>query len=217
MKAFVILILNLIFGVPLAVVLGITTFLVGFFPLIGEWSVYIPISIYLYVFRHQPVSALIYLSIGLLITINSSLLLRPKLASQGAQRFSFYWMLLALVAGVYVFGIPGIVLGPAILGFVKAVADTLFGNIHYETSLLKSEIEVEKQKTLEDSVAPPIERAAGKVRDCKRGRDDSLRSARQPSSQSRRSSAWRFAAPTRSLAGDRCRACGGRRLGRSST
>ncbi|HEY0407070.1 MAG TPA: AI-2E family transporter [Pyrinomonadaceae bacterium] len=156
LKALVILILNLIFGVPLAVVLGITTFLIGFFPLVGEWAVYIPISIYLYVFRHQPVSAAIYLGVGIIITLNSSLLLRPKLASQGAQRFSFYWMLLALVAGVYVFGIPGIVLGPAILGFVKAVADTLFGDIHYETSLLKSEIEVEKQKTLEEAIAPPV-------------------------------------------------------------
>ncbi len=149
LKAFVILLLNLIFGVPLAVVLGITTFLTGFFPLIGEWAVYIPISIYLFVFRHQPIHATIYLSIGIMMTLGSSLLLRPKLASQSAKRFNFYWMLVALVAGVFVFGIPGIVLGPAILGFVKAVSDTMFGDIHYETSLLKSEIEVEKQKGFE--------------------------------------------------------------------
>lgn len=153
LKAFVILILNLIFGVPLAVVLGITTFLTGFFPLVGEWIVYIPVAIYLYVFRHEPVSALIYLSVGILITLNSSLLLRPKLASAGTKHFNFYWMLLALVAGVFVFGIPGIVLGPAILGFVKAVADTMFGDIKYETSLLKSENEVEKQKQLEETMA----------------------------------------------------------------
>lgn len=150
LKAFIILILNLIFGVPLAVVLGITTFLTGFFPLIGEWVVYIPISVYLFVFRQQPVHALIYLGIGIAMTLGSSLLLRPKLASQSAKRFNFYWMLLALVAGVFVFGIPGIVLGPAILGFVKAVADTMFGDIQYETSLLKSENEVEKQKTFEE-------------------------------------------------------------------
>ena len=56
------------------------------------------------------------------MTLGSSLLLRPKLASESARRFNFYWMLVALVAGVYVFGIAGVVLGPAILGFVKAVA-----------------------------------------------------------------------------------------------
>ena len=139
LKAFVIIILNLVFGVPLAVVLGLVTFLLGFFPLLGEWAVYVPVSIYLFVFRHQPVSALIYLAIGISMTLGSSLLLRPKLASASARRFTFYWMLVALVAGVYVFGIPGIVLGPAILGFVKAVADTLVGDVRYETSLLKSE------------------------------------------------------------------------------
>jgi putative heme transporter len=153
LKAFVILVLNIIFGVPLAVVLAITTFLTGFFPLLGEWAVYIPISIYLFVFRHQPLSAALYLGVGITMTVGSSLLLRPKLASQNAGRFSFYWMLLALVAGVFVFGIPGIVLGPAILGFVKAVADTMLGDIKYETSLLKSENEVEKQKTLEETMS----------------------------------------------------------------
>jgi predicted PurR-regulated permease PerM len=149
LKAFVIMTLNLVFGVPLAIVLGIVTFLVGFFPLLGEWAVYVPVSIYLFVFRNDPTSAAIYLTIGIVMTLGSSLLLRPKLASASARRFSFYWMLLALVSGVYVFGIPGIVLGPAILGFAKAVADTLFGDVRYETSLLKTEDEQQGQKTLE--------------------------------------------------------------------
>ncbi len=139
LKAVVIVVLNLVFGVPLAVVLGIVTFLVGFFPLLGEWAIYIPVSIYLFVFRDDPLSAGIYLAIGLTLTASSSLLIRPKLAAAGARRFSFYWMLLALVAGVYTFGIPGIVLGPAILGLIKAVADTLLGDVKYETSLLKEE------------------------------------------------------------------------------
>ena len=150
-KAVVIFVLNVVFDVPLALVLAIVTFLVGFFPLVGEWAIYVPISIYLFVFRHEPVNASIYLTIGIALTICSSLLLRPKLASAGARRFSFYWMLLALVSGVYVFGIPGIVLGPAILGFVKAVADTIFGDVRYETSLLKTEDEQHGQKLIEEA------------------------------------------------------------------
>lgn len=150
-KAVVIFILNVVFDVPLAIVLAIVTFLAGFFPLIGEWAIYVPISIYLFVFRHETVNASIYLGIGISLTICSSLLLRPKLASAGARRFSFYWMLLSLVSGVYVFGIPGIVLGPAILGFVKAVSDTLFGDVRYETSLLKTEDEQQGQKLIEQA------------------------------------------------------------------
>jgi len=138
-KGVVIIILNLVFGVPLAVALGLVTFLIGFFPLLGEWAVYIPVSIYLLVFQHRPGAAALYLLIGVAMTVGSSLVLRPKLAAHSAERFNFYWMLVGLVTGVYAFGIPGIVLGPAILGFAKAIMDTLVGEVKYETSLLKEE------------------------------------------------------------------------------
>jgi predicted PurR-regulated permease PerM len=139
LKALVILVLNFVFGVPLAVALALVTFLIGFFPLLGEWAVYIPVSIYLLVFRNEPNAAAVYLLVGVLLTACSSFIVRPKLAAHTAQRFNFYWMLVGLVAGVYAFGIPGIVLGPAILGFAKAIMDTLVGEVKYETSLLKEE------------------------------------------------------------------------------
>jgi predicted PurR-regulated permease PerM len=138
-KAVAILIMNLVFGVPLAVALALTTFLIGFFPLLGEWAIYIPVSVYLLVFQHRPTAAAAYLIIGVAMTIGSSFVWRPKLAARGAERFNFYWMLVGLVAGAYAFGIPGIVLGPAILGFAKAIMDTLVGDVKYETSLLKEE------------------------------------------------------------------------------
>ena len=138
-KSVVILVLNLVFGVPLAVVLALVTFVIGFFPLLGEWAVYIPVSVFLLVFQNNPTGAAAYLLIGVAMTASSSLILRPKLAALGAQRFNFYWMLVGLVAGVFTFGIPGIVLGPAILGFAKAIMDTLVGDVKYETSLLKEE------------------------------------------------------------------------------
>ncbi|HEU4596467.1 MAG TPA: AI-2E family transporter [Pyrinomonadaceae bacterium] len=138
-KALVILVLNFVFGVPLAVVLALVTFVTGFFPLLGEWAVYIPVSIFLLVFQNNPTGAAAYFLVGVAMTASSSLILRPKLAALGAQRFNFYWMLIGLVAGVFTFGIPGIVLGPAILGFAKAILDTLVGDVKYETSLLKEE------------------------------------------------------------------------------
>jgi predicted PurR-regulated permease PerM len=150
-KGVVIFALNVVFGVPLALVLGLVTFIIGFFPVLGEWGVYIPVSIYLLVFRHDPTSALIYFLIGVGLTIASTLVIRPRLAASGARGFNFYWMLVALVAGVYAFGIPGIVLGPAILGFVKAVADTLTGRVRYETSLLKEEDEQRAEQRAEET------------------------------------------------------------------
>src|SRR5918997_4812080 len=138
-KAVVILIMNLVFGVPLAVALALVTFLIGFFPILGEWAVYIPVRIFLPVFQHRPAAAAAYFLIGVAMTVCSSLFLRPKLASRSAASFNFYWMLVGLVTGVYAFGIPGVVLGPAILGFAKAIMDTLVGDVKYETSLLKEE------------------------------------------------------------------------------
>jgi len=146
-KAVAICALNFAFGVPLALVLGIVTFLIGFFPLLGEWAVYIPVAIYLFVFEDAPLSAAIYLGIGITLTLSSTLFLRPKLAAANAEHFNFYWMLIALVAGVYTFSIPGIVLGPAILGFVKAVMDTFVGDVNYETSLLKEEREAQSEES----------------------------------------------------------------------
>ncbi len=156
LKAFVILVLNLVFGVPLGVVLGLVTFMIGFFPLLGEWAVYIPVSVYLIVFRNDFTGGMIYLGIGVVLTLSSTLLLRPRLAASGARRFNFYWMLVALVTGVLAFGIPGIVLGPAILGFTKAIADTLFGDVRYETSLLKSEkVQLAEQAAEENLQSSP--------------------------------------------------------------
>jgi predicted PurR-regulated permease PerM len=159
LKGILFLILNLFFGVPLAVVLALVVFLVGFFPILGEWAVYAPVSVYLLVFRHEQGAALAYLLVGFAVTAFSTLFVRPKLAARTAQRFNFYWMLVGLVAGVYAFGIPGIVLGPAILGFAKAITDTLVGQVKYETSLLKEE----KAQQTEGAKAETGEPAPGEV------------------------------------------------------
>ena len=158
LKAVVIFVLNLVFGIPLALVLAIVTFLTGFFPLLGEWAIYVPVSVYLLVFRNDVLGASIYLGIGIMMTVGSSLLLRPRVAASGAGRFNFYWMFLALIAGVYTFGIPGIVLGPAIIGFVKAISDTLVGKVKYETSLLKEEKVQQAEQQQEERLK---QRAAG--------------------------------------------------------
>ena len=146
-KAALILVMNLVFGVPLAVALALVVFLIGFFPLLGEWAVYIPVSVYLLVFEQRPAAAAAYLLIGVAMTVGSSLVLRPKLAAHSAERFNFYWMLVGLVTGVYAFGIPGVVLGPAILGFAKAITDTLVGEVKYETSLLREERAQAREET----------------------------------------------------------------------
>ena len=126
LKTLVIFIMNLVFGVPLAAVLAILSFIIGFFPLVGSWSVYVPVAAWLLVFQDSPVRAGLMLVIGFLLnTLFISTYLRPKIAAERSGVLNFYWMFVALVTGVYTFGLAGILLGPILIGLLKAVVDSV--------------------------------------------------------------------------------------------
>ncbi len=126
LKSVLVLVLCLVFGVPLAVALALLTFLIGFFPVVGSWTVVIPAAGYLLIFQDSPWEALAMAGLGLGIsTVLLSFIVRPKLAAAESKVLDFYWMFIALVAGVYTFGVPGIVIGPVVVGVLKAVFDTI--------------------------------------------------------------------------------------------
>ena len=126
LKSVLILAMNLVFGVPLAAVLAILSFIIGFFPIVGSWSVYVPTALWLLVFRGATVPAIVMLLVGFLgNTLFISMYLRPKLAADRSRVLNFYWMLVALVTGVYTFGLAGIVIGPILIGMLKAIIDTV--------------------------------------------------------------------------------------------
>jgi predicted PurR-regulated permease PerM len=125
-KSLIVLAMNVAFQVPLAGVLAIVSFIIGFFPIVGSWSVYLPVAAWLAVFRDAPVQALAMLGIGFFVnTVYISTFLRPKIAAERSRVLNFYWMLVALVTGVYTFGLVGILLGPMLIGLLKAVLDTI--------------------------------------------------------------------------------------------
>jgi predicted PurR-regulated permease PerM len=125
-KSLVIFGMNIAFNVPLAAVLALLSFVIGFFPIVGSWSVYVPVAIWLAIFREAYVSAVLVLVIGFLgNTLFISMYLRPKLAAEKSRVLNFYWMFIGLVTGVYTFGIVGILLGPIVIGLLKAVFDAV--------------------------------------------------------------------------------------------
>jgi predicted PurR-regulated permease PerM len=125
-KSVVILLMNLAFDVPLAAVLAILSFVIGFFPIVGSWSVYVPVAAWLVIFRDNWFGAVVMLLVGFVgNTMLISMYLRPKLAAEKSRVLNFYWMFVGLVTGVYTFGIVGILLGPVIIGLLKAVVDTV--------------------------------------------------------------------------------------------
>ena len=126
MKSAILLVLFVAFEVPLAGVLSIVAFIIGFFPIVGSWSVYVPVGLWLLVFREAPVQATALIAIGFFLnTIYISTYLRPKIAAAKSRVLNFYWMLVGLVTGVYTFGLVGILLGPMVIGLLKAIIDTI--------------------------------------------------------------------------------------------
>jgi predicted PurR-regulated permease PerM len=126
LKAVVIYALALIFRVPLGATLALFSFIIGFFPIVGSWSVYLPMAAWLYVFRDAPLQAVLVVLIGFIVnTAFISTFLRPKMAARRSHVLNFYWMFIGIVTGVYAFGLPGVVLGPAVIGVLKALIDTV--------------------------------------------------------------------------------------------
>ncbi|MGI9076220.1 MAG: AI-2E family transporter [Gemmatimonadaceae bacterium] len=125
-KSIVILAMNLAFRVPLALVLAILSFVIGFFPVVGSWSIYVPVALWLGIFRDAWGSALAMLVIGFLgNTLFMSMYIRPKIAAEKSRVLNFYWMFIGLVTGVYTFGLVGVLLGPIVIGLLKATIDTV--------------------------------------------------------------------------------------------
>lgn len=125
-KAVIILAMNVAFQVPLAAVLALVSFVIGFFPIVGSWSVYVPVAAWLIVFRDAPGQAVAMLLIGFFVnTLYISTFLRPKIAAERSKVLNFYWMFVGLVTGVYTFGLVGILLGPILIGLLKAILDTI--------------------------------------------------------------------------------------------
>jgi predicted PurR-regulated permease PerM len=133
LKALLIFVLAFAFGVPLPVVLAFAAFIIGFFPVVGSWTVYLPAAGYLLVFQDAPWEALAMAGLAAVgNTLVLSLIVRPKLAAGRSHVLDFYWMFIGLVAGVYAFGVPGIVLGPIIVGTLKAVFDTITSDLSWD-------------------------------------------------------------------------------------
>ena len=63
-KSALILVMNLIWDVPLALVLAIVSFFIGFFPVVGSWSVYVPVAVYLMVFQENVLGGVLMTNSG---------------------------------------------------------------------------------------------------------------------------------------------------------
>ena len=88
-------------------------------PVIGTGLVWIPVSVYLYVFV-SPGSAGFFLFWNIVLVTNIDTILRPMLMRKAAQVSPFY-IFFAILGGIHAFGALGIFYGPLILSFLMVM------------------------------------------------------------------------------------------------
>ncbi len=110
-------------GTPYPVLLGAIVGVFTLIPMVGPVVVFLPMSIY-YLLIHDYFRGVLILVFGIVVlTIIPENVLRPKLAMQGASIHPII-TILAYTAPIFVVGIMGVVVGPALYGFLLAAYRT---------------------------------------------------------------------------------------------
>jgi predicted PurR-regulated permease PerM len=112
-----------VLGVPYPVLLGVLTGVASLLPMVGPPIIFVPTAIYFVVLQDY-VRAFATIFFGVVfITILPNNFILPKLAQRGASIHPLI-TLLAFTAPLLVVGVMGMILGPAVYGFVLAAFRT---------------------------------------------------------------------------------------------
>lgn len=107
-------------GVPHAVTWALVTALASLIPAIGTALVWIPIGLYLAFSGHSGLAA-IELIWGTLVVVGvSDYVIRPRLVGGHGQGHPLL-MLIALLGGIEVFGLAGLIVGPVLMSLFVAI------------------------------------------------------------------------------------------------
>lgn len=110
-------------GTPYPVLLGAVVAVFTLLPMVGPVVVFLPMSVF-YLLIHDYFRGVFILVFGIVVlTIIPENVLRPKLAMQGASIHPVI-TILAYTAPIFVMGIMGVVVGPALYGFLLATYRT---------------------------------------------------------------------------------------------
>jgi predicted PurR-regulated permease PerM len=133
----------LVMGIPYPFLWGSLTAVVSLIPLIGAHSVYLLISLYYLLIHDYTKCAAIFVFGLLFLSVIPENIIRPHLASRSASIHPAI-TLLAFAAPIFVIGAIGVIIGPALYGFVLAA---------YRTKMDYLEAEIETSNDLKKSLA----------------------------------------------------------------
>jgi predicted PurR-regulated permease PerM len=113
----------LILGVPRAFVWGVLTFFLSFVPVVGIAPVIIGAAGYL-LSQGRTGAAVAALIFGF-VAASLDNVLRPLFLRGSSVELNFLWVLVALIGGVALFGLPGVILGPLAFSLLVAALRSL--------------------------------------------------------------------------------------------
>jgi predicted PurR-regulated permease PerM len=110
-----------VLGVPSAIVWGVAMTFLSMIPMLGSFLVWVPAAIYLALTGHY-VKAIFLVVWGTLVIGMIDNFLRPKLVG-GRTRLHELLIFFAVLGGLQVFGVLGIVLGPVVLALAMSLIE----------------------------------------------------------------------------------------------
>jgi predicted PurR-regulated permease PerM len=110
-------------GIPSAALWGMVTVLTSVLPLVGSAVVWVPGTVYLIVNGQWP-QAIVLAGWGAIVISSVDNFLRPRLVG-GRVGLSEVLMFFALLGGLQVFGVLGIVLGPVLFAIAASIVEVL--------------------------------------------------------------------------------------------
>jgi len=110
-----------ILGLPSAIVWGVAMIFLSMIPMLGAFIVWVPAAIYLFATGHY-VKGVVLVLWGTLVIGMIDNFLRPKLVG-GRTKLHELLIFFAVLGGLQVFGVLGIVLGPVVLAITLALVD----------------------------------------------------------------------------------------------
>ena len=108
-------------GVPSAIVWGVVMIFLSMIPMLGAFLVWVPAAAYLALAGH-PIKALFMVLWGVLVIGMADNFLRPKLVGERTKLHELL-IFFAVLGGLQVFGVLGIVLGPVVLAITLALVE----------------------------------------------------------------------------------------------
>lgn len=113
-----------VLGVQYSFLLGLLVGLASFLPIVGSWTIFIPLGVY-HLFLGNYLKGVLLLAYGgVILEILYNYCIYPKFCKHEPQLHPFI-VVIGVLGGLYVFGPLGLLYGPMIIGLLKVVAEAL--------------------------------------------------------------------------------------------